>query len=268
MVPARKSLRFELSAYRPDQHHRPHAHAELQISLVLRGGLCESVAGRVECGGPLSVVVKDPGLVHADDYRHDGALIARLSSPATELRDLVEHPGRAGAWRWTHDPAVATPFLRLIVRGTNGEHSFPTDDGDVLDLLAAHSARAARAPSGAPPAWLRTVIAAIDFAWFPALRSRDLARSAGVHPVYLARCVRRWYGVSLGDLLRRARLRHAARAVAAGATTVSAVAHAHGFSDEAHLCRAFAQATGFAPGRFRRLVQACAALRPGASPSC
>ena len=97
--------------------------------------------------------------------------------------------------------------------------------------------------------------------WHPALSVADVARRAGVHPVYLARCVRRWYGVGLGEELRRIRLNAAAQALAGSEETVSRIAHAHGFADESHLSREFARATGSTPGRFRRLVRTLA-FRP------
>jgi AraC-like DNA-binding protein len=73
--------------------------------------------------------------------------------------------------------------------------------------------------------------------------------------VYLARSVRRWYGTGVGEELRRLRIRSAAGAIAESGATVSTVAHAHGFADEAHLCRAFRRALGVTPGRYRALVR-------------
>jgi AraC family transcriptional regulator len=256
-----ESLRFHVNGYAPGLRYRPHTHDELQISVVLRGGVRESVAGEDAYGEALSVVVKDPGLSHANEFSTSGALLARLSMDGTPLSELVERADRAHAWRWIHDTAVAAPFLRLVDRGRRGTSSFSADDDDVVDLLAALSARACAPPKGEPPAWLNAAIGTIEQAWRPGLGSRDLARAAGVHPVYLARCVRRWHGVSVGDLLRRARLCRAAHAVATGEQTVSSVAHALGFSDEAHLCRDFARATGIAPGRLRRFVRECDATR-------
>jgi AraC-like DNA-binding protein len=245
------------STYAPGARHEPHAHEDLQMSVVLRGEVEERVGPRAERAGALSVVVKDPRVTHADRFGADGAVLVRLSVRGGGLADLVDDPSRARAWRWTHDAAVAAPFLRIAERGARGERSFATDDDDVADLLAALSARATLPAAGAPPAWLVDAVRSIDEGWHPALTARDIARAARVHPVYFARCVRRWHQVSAGDLVRRARLRQAAREVTAGRATVSAIAHSLGYADEPHLCREFARATGFTPGRIRRLAQAC-----------
>ncbi len=243
----------DVSWYVPGTRHTPHAHEELQISLVLKGSLVESVGGRVEQAGALSVAVKDPQVTHEDQFGREGALLVRLCVRGRGIADLVEHPDRAYPWRWTHDAAVARPFLRIVGRSTRGPVKLTSTDDDITDLLAALSARSAAPASGEPPAWVRDVVARIRDGWSPGLTVHDLAHAAGVHPVYLARCIRRWYGMSVGDLLRQERLRHAARGVAADESTVSSVAHGLRFSDEAHLCREFSRAVGLTPGRYRRL---------------
>jgi AraC family transcriptional regulator len=251
-----RMLRLVSSPYSPGTRHPLHSHSELQISLVLRGHLQERVGGRVEDAGALSVVVKDPGVMHADNFAPCGALTARLSLDDTAFANLVEHPARALEWQWLHDGFAAKPFLRLVHRGLSGEREFRTDDDDILDLVAVVSARRSAYAAGQPPAWLHDVVARITEAWQPGLTVREVAASAGVHPVYLARCLRRWFGVSGGELLRRARLRRAARAIADGSHTVSTVAHDTGFTDESHLWREFSRATGVTPARFRRIGRA------------
>src|SRR5262245_54081098 len=101
---------LDVSRYEPGLRHEPHAHDELHISLVVRGSVSERVGGKVEQAGPLSVVVKDPCVSHANEFGPQGALMVRLCLWQCEIADLVEHPGRARAWRWTHDAAVARPF--------------------------------------------------------------------------------------------------------------------------------------------------------------
>jgi AraC-like DNA-binding protein len=84
---------------------------------------------------------------------------------------------------------------------------------------------------------------------------RDIAARAGVHPVYLARCVRRWYGVGVAEEMRRARVRAAASELLIGRRTVCFVAHRYGYSDESHLCREFRDSLGITPRRYRILVR-------------
>jgi AraC family transcriptional regulator len=248
-------MRLEANEYAAGTRHLPHAHAELQISLVLWGDVEERVGNRVERGGSLSVVVKDPGVRHADDFGSRGACMARLALPRTGFAQLVESADRALEWQWSHEPRVAKPFLRLVERAAAGANDFWVDDEDMIDLFAAISARPAPV-AGGPPSWLANVVADLRDGWTPGMTVADLASQARVHPVYLARCIRRWYGVAAGDLLRAARLRHAADALVGGGATVSAVAHATGFADEAHLNRTLRTAIGATPARFSRTARA------------
>jgi AraC-like DNA-binding protein len=136
------------------------------------------------------------------------------------------------------------------------------DHDDILDILAAISARFAVPTRRGEPRWLADAVAGIRDGWRAGLTVRDVARAAGVHPVYFARCVRRWYRVGAADLLRQARLRQAARHIADADPTIATVAHASGFADESHLNREFSQVTGVPPARFRRLASAFEAQRP------
>jgi AraC family transcriptional regulator len=250
-----KTLAFDVSVYPGGMRHKVHEHEELQISLVLRGGVAERVGAITECGHALSVVAKDPGVAHADDFGPADSKLARLTVHSETLSCLVDAPVRASEWRWTHDPAVARPFIRLVQRAEGeGLHKFDFDDPDVTDLLAAFTARPAAEVNGAPPKWLSDTMTELRNTWNPALRVSDIAARSGVHPVYLARCVRRWYGTGLAEELRRLRMLSAAAAIAQTGNTVSRIAHGTGFSDEPHLCRDFRQSLGVTPRRFRGLV--------------
>lgn len=248
------TLAFHADAYQPATRHLPHAHDDLHFSLVLSGRVAERVGEVTEIAGPLSVVAKDPGVVHANDFGAAGARLARLTLELGTLDTLLDDTAHATAWRWTHDPTVAAPFLRLVRRAEGRAASYPPNDPDLLDLLAAFTARPAPEARGMPPAWLVAVVSRVRNGWTPDLTVARLAASAGVHPVYLARCVRRWFQTGLGEELRRQRLRAAAAAITEPRRTISDVAHAGGYADEPHLNRDFRDAVGVTPGRYRKLL--------------
>jgi AraC family transcriptional regulator len=249
------TLAFDASAYAADARHRPHRHDELQLSLVLGGAVAETVGGVTEHAGLMSVVWKDAGVVHADEFGPDGARIARLTLQGGPVTALLDDPRRAHDWRWAHDVTVARSFLRLLARARHGETSFDASDVDVVDLLAALTARRIVPASGAPPAWLAQTMEEVRYRWHPGMTAATVARRAGVHPVYLARCVRRWYGTSVSAELRRLRLRSALMAVTESPRTVSDVAHSLGYADEPHLSREVRHAAGLSPGRLRSLLR-------------
>jgi AraC family transcriptional regulator len=145
--------------------------------------------------------------------------------------------------------------LRLIRRAQGKTCTFAADDNDLVELYAALTSRQARGTRGEPPAWLAQTMGELRADWNSSTTVGSIARRAGVHPVYLARCVRRWYNVGVAEELRRVRMQRAAVAVADISTTVSGIAHEYGFSDEPHLCRQFEHDLGLTPGRYRKLVR-------------
>ncbi len=253
-------LVFAADDYPAGTRHAPHHHDTLQLSVVLSGQVVETVGGVTEQASALSVVCKAPGVVHADTFGNRGARLARLTLPMGELSHVLDDATRATVWRWTHDPVIAAPFLRLVqhARTQCATADFPLDHPDVLELLALFTARATREVRGQPPQWLDDTITRLADEWRPGLRVGDVAQRAGVHPVYLARCVRRWYGVGLGQLMRRLQVRHAIARCMDADDPIASAAHAAGFADESHFNRAMRDVTGMPPGRYRRLVRSLA----------
>jgi len=174
----------------------------MHFSLVLSGTESKTVHSHTEFAGAFSVVRKDAGGVHANDFGASGARFARLI-----LRD-----GTLGA---------------------------------LLDDAASRNA---------PPRWLEDGVEQWRAEWEPETTVAAVAHRVGVHPVYLARCMRRWYGVSVGDELRRLRLSAAVAVLSDVSQTVSRTAHLVGYADEAHLNRALRAAVGLTPGRYRQLL--------------
>ena len=231
----------------------PHAHDALQISMLLTGRVEETVGGTTHEGAPLHLAVKDAGVAHANRWARGGATLLRLEAPGASLVSLTGHAA-APAWRWRFDAVAIRAFLRLAA--TAGGDRVGEGDRDVSDLLAALVAEPRGIPSGTPPRWLTEVIERLVAEWTPTLDTGQVAAWVRVHPVYLARCVRRWYGVSVGDLLRRERLRRTVRRLADSRERIAMVAHAAGFADEAHCTRTVRDALGVSPAALRRQLQA------------
>lgn len=74
-----------------------------------------------------------------------------------------------------------------------------------------------------------------------------------MHPVYLARLFRRSFGTSMGQYLRRRRIRVVIGRLGGGGS-LSTVAHETGFADHPHMCRAFRAETGMTPSAYELLL--------------
>jgi AraC family transcriptional regulator len=81
------------------------------------------------------------------------------------------------------------------------------------------------------------------------------ARQAGMSAYHYLRLFARVLGVTPHQYLVRCRLRHAARLLGAGASSVTRVALEVGFGDVSNFVRTFRRAAHTTPGRFRALAQ-------------
>jgi AraC family transcriptional regulator len=242
-----------VSRYHPGERHAPHEHEIGNVSLVLSGTLEEQVGSRSENAGPLSVVVKPAGTRHADRFGVGGATLAQIRLDVELTGTMEDGKPSAADWRWLHDGRAARAFLRLVKRVRSADAPPPDErDSDVVELLATLHESAPGA--GAAPRWLSVVRECVDETWDAPPSVRALAREVGVHPVYLAREFRRWFGSSITDRVRRHRVRAAAGLLAGSKVSISHIALAAGFTDQSHLTRVFAAELGTTPGRFRALA--------------
>ena len=72
-----------------------------------------------------------------------------------------------------------------------------------------------------------------------------------VHPVYLAGKFRRHYGASVGEYVRRLRLKTACRELSHSDAPLSDIAAGVGFYDQSHFTNACKRLTGMTPAQYR-----------------
>lgn len=222
-----------------DMHYRPsaqprHAHEEVQLSIVLRGTMDETVAGVVHRGRAGDVVVKPAGLAHTDDF--DATRILCIDF----VPDAVPLP--PAAYAWCRFDAATAASLRLARRYFAGA-DVTEDVADLLSALPSLSLsdrRLARQAAEALDAGETDVAA--------------LAATLGVHRVYLARIFREQWNCSPREYIQRMRVRDAAHRLASTRQPLADVALDAGFADQAHMTRAFTKIVQVTPGGFRKLT--------------
>jgi AraC family transcriptional regulator len=239
--------------YEPHLLQSRHAHAETTITLVLSGSLRETVGRTQEIARALSVVVKPGDTEHADQFGDRGARTVQIGLAERDASALREWEPSTRTWRWTHAGPAVPAFVRLFAL----LRARPRDDAlverGVADVLA--SLREIRDDSHQiPPMWLRRVREEIeDTGW--GVRVRHLAANAGVHPVYLARQFRRFFGSSVVSHRQRQRVRRAAELIASSSLPLSTIALQAGFADQSHLNRSFRAGTGLTPGAYAGFIR-------------
>ncbi len=233
---------------RQSRHH----HDRTSLTLVFQGSLHEVVGDAHEDAGPLSVVFKPAGTEHANRIGPLGAATLQLEFEPDFISGItMDEPGE---WAWAHGGTPARRFLALFASWT-GTDEGPLDLEDRLfDVLAGLVGQDVDG-SGLPPAWLTDLVEEVEDTFRRPRSVRDLARTASIHPVALARAHRRHFGCSLTDRVRLRRVREAVGLLGADSESLSSVAFATGFADQSHLTRVFKRETGLTPGSLRSLLR-------------
>jgi len=225
-----------LSARTPAHEVAPHEHEDGHFIVVLAGRYRSSAQGAGSLLGPGDVLWNPPGTRHQDRFIDVAGCFAALSLPARQAADLELQDGGP---RRLH--AAAESFARQLAR-----QPVALDLGGLLqteDLCRQLCALSLTRPPQAvhesrEPGWLRRCMEQLVDDCEQPLRLDELAAAAGVHPVSLSRAFRRHYGLSPGQLQRRALLNRAATRLRAG-QAIADVAAQLGFADQSHFTRLF-----------------------------
>ena len=121
-----------------------------------------------------------------------------------------------------------------------------------LEVLAQSARWARRRADRRPPGWLARLqeFLASDLAIVPDLST--LATLAGVHRVHVARAFRDHLGSTVGDYVRRLRVRRACELLTGTLLPVTEVAMRAGFFDQSHMTRVMKRFLGLTPAALRR----------------
>ena len=229
-----------------------HAHSSASVTLLLGGSLRERVGRVEETAHALSLVVKPVGVEHANVFGAHGthALQLMVSEPAA--RAMRESNRALASWGWRHGGPAVPAFMRLL-RALRLKLDDDAVERATFDALAAIPDGADLDARGNAPHWLLAVRERLDDEPAPP-RVHEMARAAGVHPVYLARQFRRWFACSVTEYAQRRRLQRAATSLSRPGVALATAAHESGFFDQAHMCHAFQRGVGVPPSDYRRLV--------------
>jgi AraC family transcriptional regulator len=244
---------LRLSRFAPSSVMPPHDHEYASLNIVVGGDITEKI-GRGErryVRGHASFC--PAGVVHSQDFGASGA------------RQIIFRP--QDAWLdYLADCKLdlsASPFAGSMVFQQLGDRlrdEMQSDDafsamareGIMLEIVAAFG-RSGTAPASVaePPAWLRRARAFLHENVSSSLSMTRIAQAAGRHEIHLAREFKRFFGLSVGNYLRRLRTERAAMLLAQSRTDLTDIALACGFSSHSHLCREFKARYGVTPSQYR-----------------
>ena len=218
-----------------------HAHAEPHLCVVLAGAFTDG--GTLMPEGTLRL--SPAGDSHDIDFSSAGAhcFLITFNTNITQDAPLPE-------MRSFHNSARVLPIIEQL-RDADRYATVATAELLVLETFARVALPAGNSRRGDPPAWLLRIRQALDDAPFHPPSTEDLAREAGLHPVYVARAFRAWFGCSLASYARLLRLDRAIRLIAETPRPLADIAATAGFADQSHLTRAVRLRTGLTPRGLR-----------------
>lgn len=234
--------------YQPFRHFDKHMDGAPRISIIVRGQVKEDATGKEEFAKSGSIVFKPGDLVHKNTFGDGGSRI--LSVIFKEAFFDQKEDVKIKDWQWFHGISAASTAFEFA---RNLEHISGEEElyEELIDLLAKLPGNKISSSKDIPQ-WLVLVKTKIKEDYKSPIRTKDLAQGVGVHPVYLARAFRRYFGHSVKAFLHKTRLEHALSDLSEGSKPLSQIALDAGFSDQSHLNRVFRSSLNMSPGNFRK----------------
>jgi AraC family transcriptional regulator len=228
-----------------------HVHERAYVTLMLRGGFDEQYGSRALSirAGTMNFV---PAGVPHRTHSH-GASLVRMEFPDTALAGAEELGPMLRQPETIADSGSLSLARRVVAEIRSGEPGWRlVVQGLLLELLGQIVRTGAESRARAVPRWLRDVKERLDSDLAARVSVTELARTAAVHPVHLARRFRNSYGCSIGEYVRRRQLIAAEELLAGSQLDLREVALRCGYADQSHFSKAFRRSVGVPPGRYRR----------------
>lgn len=234
--------------YRDGVIMTPHNHNHTAISFVLSGAIHETVNESTGVGNSCNVVIKPSKIVHNNVFSNDCTIVSIYLKHQNNLK--IRSQDILKEWGWIQGGSCQSLVYNLIESET--ERQYYKNINELLDLLKEQKSKT---EFSTIPKWLQEVKYIIDTSYHEVLKSKEIAKWVGVHPIYLSRMFLKYFGQSIKSYLTTVRVNNAMAAIISEEEYLTEVAYNTGFFDQSHFNRMFKTETGITPGDFKRLVK-------------
>jgi AraC family transcriptional regulator len=230
-----------------------HSHESAYLGFILRGSYVEQYDRKTRECLPWMLVFHPAGEIHSQYFQHSKGDLFRVEIGGRMLARLKEHGGAL------HDPFAYQrhPVCHLAARlhaefrDTNDPISAIVIEGLALEILGEISRLSIEPLPRRPPRWLVEAREMIHDLACQRLSLSQVAQTAGVHPIYLAREFRRFTGCSVGEYIRARRIEIACCRIIESKESLAEIAIACGFYDQSHFSKAFRLIMNTTPAQYR-----------------
>jgi AraC family transcriptional regulator len=234
-----------------------HAHDYACLVVVLEGCFEERCDAKRRTVAPGSLIVRPHREPHSNQFAPGGGRCLNVELPpkwSQRRRDLAIPSAILGGG------SLSLMGRRLHLALIRGANVSPTTVEGLVTSVLGEAARAAGRSRMTGPRWLIRTRERLQHDYASRLTLEALADDARVHPVHLATSFRRFFGQTVGAMIRQLRIEVACRELSSTDSPIADVALAAGFCDQSHLGRTFRRELNVTPAAYR------AALRGAAAP--
>lgn len=244
-------LRLAERAY-PAHFRTPvHSHPDAYFCLILDGASRQTYGSKSRVREPLTTTFYPPHESQSEFFGSAGGRIFNVEMDARWLNHFREYSVIGEESKDALGGTVAWLMSRLRHEFHRVDHaSALVIEGLTLEIIAAASRQFAT-PDNLTARWLEQARDILHAQFADRLTLACIAKTVGVHPVYLASAFRKKYHCTVGDYRERLRIEFACSELSSSHSSLAEIALAAGFANQAHFSRTFKRHTGTTPARYR-----------------
>ncbi len=142
-------------------------------------------------------------------------------------------------------------FIKLMHEATvNDLHS----KSAVEMLFIAFMENSLRAKNEAQfPTWIKSVRDILNDRWNENISLTELSECVNVHPTSISKYFRKYFSCTLGEYIRKLKVRHSINLLHTSNYSLTETAHVCGFADQSHFTRVFKSCTGYLPKHYSKV---------------
>lgn len=254
MIKARKfsGLRLVEGVYSAKTKIPNHAHEQAVLCIALKGACNEVYAGQVRRYEGLTVEFLPSSHCHTLDFPFADTRAFSIDIAPYWLERAREYSLNLEHSTHSHSGLLSGLMMKAYREFLEADCASPLAiEGLTLEMLAEVSRRPLHVLDRKPPRWLIAAEELLRARFSEQVTITQLAATAGVHPVHLAREFRRFHHCTIGEYIRRLRIEQACRQLRDSDESLAAIACGAGFSDQSHFSRTFKRVIGMTPAAYR-----------------
>lgn len=229
-----------------------HSHEQAVFCIALKGACRELFAGRVRHYEALTVQYLPSYQCHTLDFSVTDTRAFSIDVGGRWLEHAQEYSLRLDNSVHCHGGSLPTLMMKLYREFRQRDNaSRLAIEGLALEMLAEVSRCQVNSREKHAPQWLERAVEMLRERFAERLTISEIALTAGVHPVHLAREFRRFKRCTIGEYVRQLRIERACHQLDKSDESLAAIAAEAGFSDQSHFCRNFKRIIGMTPAEYR-----------------